>query len=267
MTRFVVKEAPPVRVSVGALIPERITGFSVSEIERLPLAVGNRSDRVGDWFRIETGDPETVEFAGTCARLDRIGGGMSRGRIVVEGDAGAYLGLGMSGGTITVNGSAGYGVATDLRGGTIRIGGDAGDDLGGSLPGVATGMRDGIVVVKGNAGNHAGRRLRRGLVYIGGNVGTGCGTGMLAGSIVVGGAAGAYAGAAMRRGSIVVLGGAPHIIPTFADCGVHDLVFLRLLGRSLAAFGLGEMAARLSPLRRWAGDAAVGGAGEVFAPA
>jgi formylmethanofuran dehydrogenase subunit C len=118
--------------------------------------------------------------------------------------------------------------------------------------------------VAGRAGAEAGRRLRRGLIVIGGDAGACCGAEMIAGTIVVAGRTGAFAGAAMRRGSIIALGGVPRIGATFADGGVHDLIFLRLLARHLAALGLDGVTARLAPLRRWTGDAAVGGTGELL---
>ena len=117
------------------------------------------------------------------------------------------------------------------------------------------------------AGAETGRRLRRGLVIVGGDAGAACGAEMVAGTIVIGGGTGTLAGAAMRRGSIFALGGALRVGATFADCGVHDLIFLRLLARHLTALGLGSLAARLGPLRRWMGDAAVGGTGELLVPA
>ena len=267
MIRLVLKAEPPVRLAVDGLIPERLAGLSPAEIERLPLTVGNRRQCVADWFRIAATDDAAVEIEGDCRRLDKIGGGMAGGTLHIRGDVGAYLGIGLSGGTIALAGAAGYGAATEMRGGTLRISGDAGDALGGALPGALGGMRGGTVLVAGRAGAETGRRLRRGLVIVGGDAGAACGAEMVAGTIVIGGAAGALAGAAMRRGSIIALGGAVRIGATFTDCGVHDLVFLRLLARHLAALGLGALAARLSPLRRWMGDAAVGGTGEVLVPA
>lgn len=267
MTRLVLKAEPPVRLAVDGLIPERLAGLPPAEIERLPLALGTRRQCVGDWFRIEAAGDATVEIAGDCRRLDRIGGGMSQGALTVQGDAGAYLGMGMSGGTIAVTGAAGYGAATDMRGGTLRIAGDAGDALGGPLPGASGGMSGGTVLVAGRVGGDAGRRLRRGLIVVGGDAGDGAGAEMVAGTMLIAGKIGTRAGAGMRRGSIVALGGARHVGATFADCGINDLVFLRLLARHIAALGLDPLASRLGPLRRWLGDAAVGGTGELLLPA
>ena len=264
MIRLTLKHEPPLRLAADGLLPERLAGRSAGEIERLPLAVGRTVGAVGDWFRVAAEGDADLEIDGPCGRFDRIGAGMSAGSIGVRGDAGAYLGLGMRGGSIIVAGSAGFGAACNLRGGMLNIAGHAGDGLGGALPGASAGMRDGVVIVAGDAGDAAGATLRRGLVVILGSAGAGCGAEMLAGTILVGGAVGAYAGAAMRRGSIIALGGAPRIGAGFVDCGVHDLVFLRLLRRHLAALGLAELARRLGKLRRFAGDAAVAGRGELL---
>jgi formylmethanofuran dehydrogenase subunit C len=264
MMRFTLRQEPPLRVAADALVPERLAGRSRGEIERLPLVIGNRPSTVGDWFRVGGEAAATLAIEGPCRRLDRVGAGMSRGsRIIVEGDAGAYLGLGLRGGAIEVAGNAGFGAATDMRSGVIRIAGSAGEGVGGALPGAAGGMSDGAVIVHGSAGAATGARLKRGLVAVLGDVGAGCGAGMLAGTIVVGGALGLGAGAAMRRGTIVALGDA-HIGACFADCGVHELVVLRLLAHELARLGLEALGARIGPLRRFMGDGAVSGRGEIF---
>lgn len=264
MIRLTLKQEPPLRLSAEALLPERLAGLAPRDVERLPLVAGRRPGVVGDWFRVASTSGETVEIEGPCRRIDRIGAGMTGGSIHLHGDAGAYLGLGMRGGSIMLDGSAGFGAATDMRGGLLRISGHAEDGVAGALPGAAAGMRDGIVIVGGNAGDAAGAKLRRGLVIVGGAAGAGCGAEMIAGTIVVGGALGPYAGAAMQRGSIVALAGAGPLGSGFADCGVHDLVFCRLLARHLAMLGLDGLARRIGPLRRFAGDAAVSGKGELL---
>ncbi|HUH85254.1 MAG TPA: formylmethanofuran dehydrogenase subunit C [Stellaceae bacterium] len=265
MMRFTLRQEPPLRLAADALVPERLAGRSRGEIERLPLAIGNRPSMLGDWFRVSGEAEATLAIEGPCRRLDRIGAGMGSGsRIVVEGDAGAYLGLGLRGGAIEVAGNAGFGAATDMQSGVIRIAGNAGDGVGGALPGAAGGMSDGAVIIGGRAGAAAGARLRRGLIAVVGDVGEGCGAGMLAGTIVGGGTIARGAGAAMRRGTIVALGRAPHIGACFADCGVHDLVVLRLLARELDRLGVEALAARIGSLRRFMGDGAVSGRGEMF---
>jgi formylmethanofuran dehydrogenase subunit C len=87
---------------------------------------------------------------------------------------------------------------------------------------------------------------------------------MRAGTVVVGGRLGAGVGTVMRRGSILALGDAVAVGACFADCGVHDLVVLRLLARELVRLGLAELGARLGPMRRFVGDVAIGGRGELL---
>jgi formylmethanofuran dehydrogenase subunit C len=264
--RLTLKAPLPHRIAADRLIPERLAALSTREVERLPLALGNRPAQVADLFHVEGTADGAVEIVGPCRRVDRIGAGMSGGTITVRGDAGAYLGLGMRGGGITVEGSVDFGAATALEGGMLRISGDAGDGLAGGLPGAVRGMNGGTVLVGGSAGAAVGQRLRRGLIVIGGAAGACCGSEMIAGTIVIGGTLGADAGIAMRRGSIVALGGVDRIAPTFVDCGVHDLVWLRLLRRHIELLGEARLAERIQSLRRFAGDAAVVGRGELLLP-
>src|SRR5262249_56546910 len=85
-----------------------------------------------------------------------------------------------------------------------------------------------------------------------------------AGSLVLHHRAGQLPGYLMRRGTIVLGDGCDELLPTFVDCGVHDLVAMRLL----AAFVKGQSAAAAAafrvPLRRFAGDMSVLGKGEIF---
>ena len=228
MIRLTLKAEPPLRNAADMLVPELVATLSTSEIERLPLMLGNRRSQMAEWFRVEATADDSVEIVGPCRRIDRIGAGMTQGRISVRGDAG--------------------------------------DGLAGALPGAVGGMSGGIVILGGNAGAFVGQRLRRGLVVTGGGVGAACGSGMIAGTIVIGGRVGADLGIAMRRGSILALGGAERLGPTFVDCGVHDLVWLRLLRRHVAALGEPGLAERIQSLRRYAGDAAVAGRGELLVP-
>lgn len=266
MIRLRLKSGLQSRLSLEGILPEKLAGLPASEIARLKLRDGNRDAGLGEWFDIDVaeGVEDRLEIDGGGDRLDAIGAGMSTGEIVVEGNAGASAGLAMTGGRLAIAGSAGHGAATAMRGGEIRIGGDAGDQLGGALPGEGSGMSDGTVIVAGSAGRGVGDRLRRGLIIVAGSVGPFCGARMVAGSIIVGGALGDHPGLAMRRGSIVALGAVTRLPPSFADCGVHDLGVQRLLAQLLVRHGFLELAQRLVPLRRWFGDLAERGKGEIF---
>jgi formylmethanofuran dehydrogenase subunit C len=264
--RLTLKDRPRGRLSLDGIVPEKLAGSTASDIARLPLFDGNRRGALGDWFKVRVAGrvEDRIVIAGDGERLDDIGAGMGRGEIVVEGNAGACAGRAMTGGSLAIAGSAGYGAATAMRGGEIRIGGDAGDQLGGALPGEGFGMHDGIVIVAGAAGSGVGDRLRRGLIVVAGDAGPFCGARMSAGTIVVGGRLGDHPGVAMRRGSIVALGAMARLAPSFADCGVHDLTLQRILARFLTKRGLPEMAEKTIKLRRWYGDLAENGRGEIL---
>jgi formylmethanofuran dehydrogenase subunit C len=268
MIRLRLRARPPLRLALDELIPERLAGLGAPEIARLRLG-GKREGVVGDWFEVAaSGDqPDRLVITDAGDRLDRIGAGMSGGEIRVEGDAGAYAGLGMRGGRLAVEGSAGHGAAVAMIGGELHIRGSVGDELGGALPGEGTGMRDGLVVVGGSAGAHAGDRMRRGLVLVAGDAGAFCGTRLKAGTIVVGGRVGEHAGVAMRRGTMVCLGATPAVPPSFTESGIHELVFARLLIRFLEGTALADHASTLARARRWTGDLAIAGKGEILVPA
>jgi formylmethanofuran dehydrogenase subunit C len=87
---------------------------------------------------------------------------------------------------------------------------------------------------------------------------------MIAGTLIVRGAAGLLPGYLMKRGTIVLGDGAASLSPTFADCGVHNLVAMRLMADFIKPFSKGTAALLGKPLRRFAGDMAVSGHGELF---
>jgi len=68
----------------------------------------------------------------------------------------------------------------------------------------------------------------------------------------------------MNRGTIVLGEGAASLSPTFADCGVHSLVAMRLMADFVKPHSKGTAALLYRPLRRMAGDMAVSGHGELF---
>ena len=151
-----------------------------------------------------------------------------------------------------------------MRGGEIEILKSAGERLAGPLPGEMAGMRGGTIIVRGDAGSRVADRMRRGTIVVEGRAGAWAGSRMIAGTLIVAGAAGPLPGYLMRRGTIVLGSGAAELSPAFVDCGMHDLVALRLLATFTARYS--KRAARLlqHPLRRLAGDMAVLGKGEIF---
>lgn len=263
---FTLKTELRQRVDCAPLTPDALAGKSLAEIAATPLHSGNRTLRIDEVFAISGNDAAEVCFARATARLDRIGSGMTSGRIRVDGDAGAYLGLHMKGGTIEVSGSAGAYAACEMKGGEILLRGNAGDFLGAALPGNKKGMAGGVVIVKGNAADRVGDHLRRGAILIEGNAGAYLGSRMIAGTIAVAGTVGAHPGYAMNRGTLLLLQAPPALPPTFNDCGSHTLSFLPLLLKSFQGLDtcFGERAGDLRRVRRYAGDAAGLGKGEIL---
>lgn len=260
------KAPPPQRVDLSPLSTDRLAGKSPTEVAAIELASGNRRVRVDTLFDIAGHSATEIEIRGACDRLDRIGAGMSRGRVVIRGEAGAYLGAGMTGGLIEVHGSAGAYAGTGMQDGTVLITGNAGDFLAAALPGDRWGMTGGTLVVGGDAGDRAGDRMRRGMVLIEGNAGAYCAARMVAGTLAVWGSVGPFPGLAMRRGTLLLRTVPGALLPTFSDCGEHPHGFLTLLLRSWR--GLPSRFAALPDrdlrARRFMGDRAGGGVGEIL---
>jgi formylmethanofuran dehydrogenase subunit C len=261
---FTLRGRPDQRLDLSGLVPHRLTGLSEADIEKIELQTTRRRVAVGDVFRLQMGDAEHIRIEASCDRLDRIGHEMTGGEIVVEGDAGARAGRLMKGGRLTIRGGAGPWAASGMRDGAIEIFGDAGDRLGGPLAGEVAGMRGGVVLVHGRAGERAGDRLRRGTIVVEGDAGAYTGSRMIAGTLVVLGRCGPLPGYLMKRGTIILGDKSEELSPTFVDCGVHDLVALRLMASFLG--GISARAGKLfkRPSRRFAGDMATVGKGEIF---
>jgi formylmethanofuran dehydrogenase subunit C len=258
--------SPGDRLDLSPLVPHRLAGLTMAEIGKLALQTTRHPVTVGDVFRLSRGDPAHIRIEGATDRLDQIGQDMAGGEIVIEGDVGNQAGGSMRGGRLTINGNAGHWIASGMRGGYIEIAGSAGDRLGGPLAGETAGMRGGVVAVRGNVGARAGDRLRRGTIIVEGRAGAYAGSRMIAGTLVVRRHAGPLPGYLMRRGTIILGQGCDELSPTFVDCGVHDLVAVQLMAAFVKDYSGAAASAFRCPLRRLAGDMAVLGKGEIFAP-
>jgi formylmethanofuran dehydrogenase subunit C len=255
---------PEQRLDLSPLVPHRLAGKSAAEISAIELQTTRARATVGDVFRLRMGDVAKIRIEGAGDRLDRIGYEMSEGEIVVAGDVGAQAGRLMAGGRLVVQGNAGPWTASGMSGGELRISGNVDERLGGPLAGETAGMRGGIVVVGGNAGERAGDRMRRGTIIVEGGAGRYAGSRMIAGTLIVRRKAGALPGYLMRRGTIVLAGGAEQLSPTFVDCGVHELLAAKLMADFVQGFGARLASTIRRPLRRFAGDMASLGKGEIL---
>ena len=259
---FELKGKPDQRLDLSPLTPARLKDLKPKDIEALAIGTTRAKLTVGDAFKVKGKDVSALRFVGTDGRCDKIGGGLTEGEIVVEGDVGAYLGAAMKGGKIEVKGSAGVLAGASMSGGSIAIEGDAGERAAGILVGDTLGMKGGQLVIHGNVGSLLGERMRRGFVIIGGDAGDYAGGRMIAGAILFKRGVGRYAGYGLRRGSLIFLEEPKELLPTFGDCGVMEFDYLRLLERWLRASGrhvsLGNRARRLM------GDMAALGKGEML---
>ena len=257
------KTVPPQHVDMSPLIPNQLAGKTLSEIGAILLQSGNQKLRTDALFDIAGDDNSNLIIQNSCKQLDYIGAQLKEGSITIHGDAGAYLGLQMKAGTISLHGNALAFAACGMAGGLLDIHGNTGDFLGGALPGDRKGMKGGTVLVSGDAGDRVGDQMRRGLILIEGNAGSYCASRMLAGTIGVAGNVGDFVGFGMRRGTLLLLK-SPALHATIQDCGSHSLPFLSLMFKSFR--GLHSRFAQLqnNRVRRFSGDLANDGKGEIL---
>jgi formylmethanofuran dehydrogenase subunit C len=170
----------------------------------------------------------------------------------------------MTGGRLIIAGNVGHWAASGMKAGEIEIKGSAGDRLGGPLAGEIAGMRGGLVIVRGNVGARAGDRLRRGTILIEGDAADYAGSRMIAGTLIVRRKAGVLPGYLMKRGTIILGEGCAALSPTFVDCGIHALLAMRLMADFIKPYSKKAAVLLDQSLRRFVGDMAVLGKGELF---
>ena len=266
MITFTTLPRLPQRIDVSALTPKALAGLSASAIEALPMWLGTSSVRVADVFKVSvTADgSDRVVFAGDEPTLEHIGAGMDDGEILVEGPAGCHAGRAMKGGALHIMGPAGDYAGAGMSGGMLTVTGSAGDFVGGGLPGQTSGMSGGAIVIGGNVGERLGDRLRRGVIVAMGDAGDHCASRAVAGTIWVRGRVGTAPAQGMKRASLL-LERMPDALPTFLDCGRHELGMLRLLLPSLDRLAGTDIAKRSSGwAHRFLGCVGVDGRGEVL---
>lgn len=261
---FSLRSAPKVALDLSQLIPSKLAGLSIAEIERLSLGDDPHAGRVGDAFAVSGTPGDDIVIVGSSPLLDHVGAGLDGGSITVDGSVGANAGRAMKGGKITIGGNAGTYVASTATGGILHIKGSAGDFLAGTRPGDRFGMLGGTVLVDGNVGERAGERMRRGVVVVKGSFGAAAGSRMVGGTLWTEGGFGPRPGPLLRRGTLIGPSVA-EVLPTFADCGRVDPVILRIISRYVAQT-LGPLAPKALPgsVRKLAGDQATIGKGEIL---
>jgi formylmethanofuran dehydrogenase subunit C len=263
---FALRAAPTQRLDLSFLAPANLSGKSASDINAIELQTTRERVTVGDVFRVRGSAAETVVFEGGSERFDRVGTALAAGAIVVEGGVGVEAGRLMSGGRLTIRGDAGPFAGSRMSGGILEITGSAGERLAGPLAGETVGMAGGLLLVRGDAGARSADRLRRGVVLIEGRAGAYAGSRMIAGTLAIGGEAGDLPGYLMGRGTILLGRGATMLSPSFGDCGEHDLVAARIIADFVARESAKLARLFRKRMRRFAGDLAALGKGELLLP-
>jgi formylmethanofuran dehydrogenase subunit C len=266
MLTLTLKEQPAVPLEAEAIVPDATAGLKVDAAGALPVFLGKRRCRLDDFFTVE-GEGEAgdeLEIRGDAAKVKWIGRGMTRGRIRIVGNAGMHLGAYMKGGTIEVTGNVSDWVGAEMVAGFIRIGGNAGGQVGAAYRGSLVGMKGGTILIDGGAGLEVGMRMRRGVIAIAGPVRDFAGLQMKGGTLLLLGGAELRTGAWMIRGTIVSLTPIP-LLPTFSYCCAYNPTFLGLYAKHLQTLGYRiPHAAQQGAYRRYTGDAAVPGKGEIL---
>ncbi len=246
--------SPEVPLEAEALRPDTLSGMKTSQVELIKVMHGNQPCKVADFFKVNGTPNGELHLEGDLSRIKHLGSGMSSGKLLIHGDAGAHLGAGMSGGEIRVEGNAADWVGPEMTGGKITITGNAGHLIGSAYRGSSKGMLGGTIIIHGNTKNEVGHAMRNGLIVIGGNSGDFTGVNLLAGTIVVLGEMGIRAGAGMKRGTILSMKQA-EVLPTFTYSCRYRPTFARLLLDQVRALGLS-----ITPQQqqghydRWCGD-------------
>jgi formylmethanofuran dehydrogenase subunit C len=261
MLTLTLKSPIAVPLEAECLTPDTLAPLTHADVRSLPVLLGKRTLRLDEVFLVEGDGSAEVELWGDLSKVKWVGRGMTRGRIHIHGNAGMHLGAYMTGGNIEVSGNASDWVGGEMAGGTIRIRGNAGGQLGSAYRGGMSGMSGGTILVEGSAGIELGMRMKRGLIVVRGPVRDFAGLQMKGGTIVLMSGAEQRTGAWMQRGTIISLKPL-RLLPTFAFACEYTPPFLQLYARHLAAVGVSLPAD--GTYRRYAGDAAVPGKGEVL---
>ena len=262
--RLTLKEEIDLPLEAEALSPDVVCGLSQEETRRLPVLLGRRQCRLGDFFEVEGEKSRNLELHGNLARVKLIGRGMTGGSIEIHGNAGMHLGAAMTGGSIIVHGNAADWIGAEMAGGRIHVHGDAGGQVGAAYRGSRKGMKGGAILIDGTAGIEVGMRMRRGLICIQGRVGDFAGLQMLGGTIFLCSKAGLRTGAWMSRGTIISLEPLK-LLPTFLYACTYHPTFLGLLSIQLRDLGFPVATQELNGLvRRYTGDTSGLGKGEIL---
>jgi glutamate synthase domain-containing protein 3 len=134
-----------------------------------------------------------------AGHLHGLAAGLKHGQVVIQGDAGDYVGVLNAGADIQVSANAGNYAADNMTGGAVIIQGDAGFGAGQYC-------YDGHVIIHGDAGDFTATMNKGATIIVVGDVGDEAGTYMLKGDLIIVGNAGENFANYLIRGSVYIGG-------------------------------------------------------------
>lgn len=146
-------------IDCRTLLPQALQGKTVADIAAMPLAANLTVADVFDVSVEAASSDAHITFKHTTAAHHYIGFGMSAGQLVVEGDAGDFLGAQLQNGVLICKGNAGARAGDRMRRGLLLIEGDAGDYC-------ASDMLAGTLGVLGGTGDHVAYGMKRGTLLL-----------------------------------------------------------------------------------------------------
>ena len=254
-----VRHTSMIPLEFSGITPDRLENLSVLEVSKLPVLFGSVRAELGEFAVISTDATDAIAvIRGDTGNVKRIGEGMTRGMLKVDGDVGMHAGENMVGGFLRIGGNGGDWLGAEMRGGEIAVGGNAGHNVGSAYRGSRLGMRGGSIVVSGNAGDELGLLMRRGSIVVEGTIGEFAGASMIAGTIVGSCGFGPRAGAGMKRGTLIACG-PTEVAPGFRYSCDYEPAYLDLLRRQYH-----HTLPRPRTVRCYRGDILTGGRGELL---
>jgi len=254
---FILKPRYAFRVPVeaGCMTTDVFSEKSLEEIKSLVIWEGNKRRKLEELFKVECNDEhendEALRISGDLSKVKKIGCGMTRGKMVIEGNTGSHIGENMKGGSIIVYGDAGSWLGSSMKGGRIEVIGKAGDYVASPYRGSTQGMKGGEIIIHEDIGNEAGCFMNGGFIKIEGNASQFLGIHMKDGTILVQGNSDSRVGAEMLDGKIIVCGHVREVLPTFAIEDVRPSV--KINGERING-----------PFYRFVGDLADNGDGKLY---
>jgi len=118
----------PLRVE--GLTADRVAVLSECEISALPVWLGARKARLGDFFDVKGERSDRLRVVGAPTNVHGIAAGMTGGELVIDGDGGRAVAQGMTGGLVVVGGDVGVDAARSMIAGTLVVFGRTGERAG-----------------------------------------------------------------------------------------------------------------------------------------